>query len=243
MKKALGYFMNWEDTGIVLKYRTYSEKQLIASVFTQQRGRVDGMITRTKSSMPQPGDIVTVIQKARLEQHLGTLKIETKQSHSSLQFCDSTRVYALKTMLEILGSLLPEHHPYLNLWNKVNETLQLFYDPLKAIKAYCLFEVLLIEELGFGLSLDSCAVTGGTEKLTHVSPKTGCAVCYEAALPYIDRLLTLPEFLINKNCEPTEADFVNSLLLSGHFLVHHASHHKPLPVARQELIQKLRLGG
>lgn len=233
-------FMNWEDAGIVLKYRTYSEKQLIASVFTQQRGRVDGMITRTKSAMPQPGDIVTVIQKARLEQHLGTLKIETKQSHSSLQFCDSTRVYALKTMLEILGSLLPEHHPYLNLWDKVNETLQLFYDPLQAIKAYCLFEVSLLEELGFGLSLTSCAVTGSTEKLTHVSPKTGCAVCYEAALPYIDRLLTLPDFLVNKDCEPTQADFVNSLTLTGHFLVNHAAHHKPLPVARQELMQTLK---
>lgn len=233
--------MNWEDSGIVLKYRSYSEKQLIASVFTQQRGRVDGMVTRTKSAMPQPGDVVSVNQKARLEQHLGTLKLETKQSHSSLQFCDATRVYALKTMLEMLGVLLPEHHPYQNLWNKVNETLQLFYQPTEAIKAYCLFEVLLIEELGFGLSLDSCAVTGTTKNLTHVSPKTGCAVCYETALPYIDKLLTLPEFLINKNCEAEEADFVNALLLTGHFLVHHASHHKSLPTARQELLQKLRM--
>ena len=234
-------FMNWEDTGIVLKYRTYSEKQLIASVFTQQRGRVDGMITRTKSAMPQPGDLCSVYQKARLEQHLGTFKLETKQSHSSLQFCDALRVYALKTMLEMLGSLLPEHHPYLNLWNKANETLQLFYHPSEAIKAYCFFEVLLIEELGFGLSLDSCAVTKSLENLTHVSPKTGCAVCYEAALPYINRLLVLPDFLINKNCAPTKLDFVNSLLLTGHFLVNHASHHKSLPIARQELMQKLRL--
>jgi DNA repair protein RecO (recombination protein O) len=241
MKKALGYFMNWEDTGIVLKYRTYSEKQLIASVFTQQRGRVDGMITRTKSSMPQPGDFVAVYQKARLEQHLGTLKLETKQSHSSLQFCDATRVYALQTMLEILGALLPENHPYPNLWEHVNNTIQLFYQPTEAIKAYCLFEVLLIEELGFGLSLDVCAVLGTKENLTHVSPKTGCAVCYGAALPYINRLLALPEFLINKNCEPKPLDFVNSLLLTGHFLVHYASHNKPLPLARQELLQKLRI--
>lgn len=232
--------MNWEGTGIVLKYRTYSEKQLIASVFTRQRGRVDGMITRVKSAMPQPGDICLVHQKARLEQHLGTLKLETKQSHSSLQFCDATRVYALKSMLELLGTLLPEHHPYTNLWKKVEETLQLFYKQGEAIKAYCLFEVLLVEELGFGLSLNVCAVTGGTKNLTHVSPKTGCAVCYDAALPYIERLLVLPDFLINNQSSPAESDYVNSLLLTGHFLVHYASHHKPLPLARQELLQKLR---
>lgn len=233
--------MNWEDTGIVLKYKTYSEKKLIASVFTKQRGRVDGMINRGKLSLSQPGDLCIVHQKARLEQHLGTLKLETKQSHSSLQFCDATRVYALKSMLELLGTLLPEHHPYPNLWEKVEETLQLFYKQGEAIKAYCLFEVLLVEELGFGLSLNVCAVTGGTKNLTHVSPKTGCAVCYEAALPYINKLLVLPNFLINKDHVVKESDYVNSLLLTGHFLAHYASHHKSLPLARQELIQKLRI--
>ncbi len=232
--------MNWEDTGIVLKYRTYSEKQLIASIFTKQRGRVDGMVTRTKAALPQSGDLCAVHQKARLEQHLGTLKLETKKSHSSLQFCEATRVYALKSMLELLGLLLPEHHPYLNLWEKVDETLQLFYSQEEAIKAYCLFEVLLLEELGFGLSLGACVATGVTESLTHVSPKSGGAVCYEAALPYINKLLVLPSFLINKDHVPTHADYVNSLLLTGYFLENHASHHKSLPLARQELVQKLR---
>lgn len=232
--------MNWDDKGIVLKYKPYSEKHLITSVFTQQRGRVDGMITRTRSTLPQPGDLVTVYRKARLEQHLGTLKLETIKSHSSLQFCDTVRVYALKTMLEILNTLLPEHHPYPRLWGQINETLAFFYNSLEAIKAYCLFEVLLLEELGFGLSLNSCAVTGTTEQLTHVSPNTGCAVCYDTALPYISKLLVLPKFLINRNVYPTELDYINALLLTGHFLVHHASHHKSLPIVRQELIQYLK---
>lgn len=233
--------MNWEDTGIVLKYRTYSEKQLIASIFTRQRGRVDGMVTRTKAALPQSGDLCTVHQKARLEQHLGTLKLETKKSHSSLQFCEATRVYALKSMLELLGLLLPEHHPYINLWERVDETLQLFYSQEEAIRAYCLFEVSLLEELGFGLSLSACVATGVTENLTHVSPKSGGAVCYEAALPYINRLLELPNFLINTHNKPTQSDYVKALLLTGYFLEHHASHHKPLPLARQELVQRLKL--
>lgn len=232
--------MNWEDIGIVLKHRTYSEKQMIASVFTKQRGRVDGMITRTKTSLSQPGDICAVHQKARLENHLGTLKLETKQSHSSLQFCESTRIFAFKSMLELLVLLLPEHHPYPVLWEKVENTLQLFYQKDEALKAYCLFEVYLLEELGFGLSLKACVATGVVNNLTHVSPKTGGAVCYEAALPYINKLLVLPSFLIDETQIPTQLDYVNALLLTGHFLSHHASHHKPLPVARQELLQKLR---
>ncbi len=233
--------MNWQDTGVVLRYRIYSEKQLIVSVFTQERGRIDGMITRTKACLPQPGDLVSVSVKARLEQHLGTIKLETKQSHSSLQFSDSTRVYALKTMLEMLGVLLPENHPYINLWDEINKTMSSFYQKEVAIRAYCVFEVSLIEELGFGLSLKTCAVTGKRENLTHVSPKTGCAVCFEIALPYLNKLLILPEFLINEESAAKESDYLNSLMLTGHFLTNHIAHNRVLPLVRQELIQKLRL--
>lgn len=233
--------MHWEDTGIVLRYRTYSEKQFIASIFTKQRGRVDGMITRTKTSFPQPGDICAVHHKARLESHLGTLKLETKQSHSSLQFCEAARIFAFKSLLELLAMLLPERHPYPTLWDKVDKTLQLFYQKDNAINAYCTFELLLLEELGFGLSLKSCVATGTTENLTHVSPKTGGAVCYEAALPYIDKLLVLPKFFIEEESIPTELDYVNALLLTGHFLSHYATHHKALPLSRQELLQKLKV--
>lgn len=231
--------MQWQDCGIVLKYRTYSEKQLIASVLTQQRGRVDGMVTRTKASLPQPGDFVNLHCKARLEQHMGTLKLETKHSHSVLQFCEATRVYALKSMLEMLGTLLPEHHPYEKLYLATIETIQLFYQPTEAIKSYCRFEVVLIEELGFGLSLGSCALTGTKNNLSHVSPKTGKAVCYEAAKPYLAKLLVLPEFLINPNYSATTLNYLTALQLTGHFLLHHASHNRPLPLARVELMRQL----
>ncbi|MEI6188334.1 MAG: DNA repair protein RecO [Alphaproteobacteria bacterium] len=233
--------MQWEDSGIVLRYRSYSEKQLIASIFTQHHGRVDGMVMRTKSSLPQPGDFVKLQRKARLEQHMGTLKLETKQSHSSLQFCESTRVYALKSMLEMLSTLLPENHPYEKLWQYTNETILSFYNFNEALKAYCLFEVMLVEELGFGLSLDECAVTGSSDNLSHVSPKTGRAVCYEAAKPYITKLLPLPKFLLDQNNNPiTATDYVHALQLTGHFLLNHASHNRPLPIERSELLLKLK---
>ncbi len=47
----------------------------------------------------------------------------------------------------------------------------------------------LLEELGFGLDLSKCAVTGVTDDLMYVSPRTGRAVSAEAGEPYKDRLL------------------------------------------------------
>jgi DNA repair protein RecO (recombination protein O) len=172
---------------------------------------------------------------------MGSLKLETKQSHSSLQFCESTRVYALKSMLEILGTLLPEHHPYEKLWQCTNETILSFYNFNEALKAYCFFEVVLIEELGFGLSLNECAVTGSFDNLSHVSPKTGRAVCHEVAKPYIAKLLPLPNFLVDKNNDQiTATDYTQALQLTGYFLLHHVTHNRPLPIERSELLQKLK---
>jgi hypothetical protein len=59
--------------------------------------------------------------------------------------------------------------------------------PLAALVAR--FEVLLLEELGFGLDLSKCAGTGVQTGLIYVSPKSGCAVSADAGAPYKDKLL------------------------------------------------------
>jgi DNA repair protein RecO (recombination protein O) len=82
------------------------------------------------------------------------------------------------------------------------------------------FELALLDELGFGLDLESCAVTGVTTDLTHVSPKSGRAVSRAAAEPYKDRLLPLPSFLAARgNASPD--DIRAAFRLTGHFLHMH----------------------
>ena len=54
------------------------------------------------------------------------------------------------------------------------------------------WELALLEELGFGLDLASCAATGQSTDLVYVSPKSGRAVSSEAGEPYKDRLLACP---------------------------------------------------
>lgn len=228
-----------EDIGIVIKYRSYSEKYFIVSVFSNEKGKLNGLVYRSKSSMAQPGDIVNFSLKARLETHLGRMNLEIKKSNSSLQFIDSLRVYAIQSLLEILYITLPEHHPYPNLWQKTVDTFQNFYTVQDCLKAYCLYELFLLEELGFGLSLDVCAVTGKTENLTYVSPKTGRAVCETEAQPYIKKLLKLPIFLIDQNYQPTKEDILKALALTGHFMKNHLVPNQKLPNARHELIQTI----
>ena len=98
----------------------------------------------------------------------------------------------------------------------------------------------LLAELGFGLDLSACAVTGQTTDLTHVSPKTGRAVSREPAKPYCDRLLRLPQFLIS-GAEAGPGDIADAFRLTGHFLHMHVWEPRQVepPSVRDALIADL----
>jgi len=77
-----------------------------------------------------------------------------------------------------------------------------------------------LNELGFGLELDSCAVTGTQDELIYVSPKSGRAVSRSAGEPWRDKLLRLPAFLSGTpEVDPSIGDIADGFALTGHFLV------------------------
>ena len=101
------------------------------------------------------------------------------------------------------------------------------------------WELVLLRELGYGLDLSSCALTGETEALTWVSPRSGRAVSEAAAAPWKERLLPLPAFLTGG--EATPAAWSAGLALTAHFLARDAfgTQHRPLPAARLRLADRV----
>ena len=102
------------------------------------------------------------------------------------------------------------------------------------------FELTLLDELGFGLDLETCAVTGTTEDLTHVSPKSGRAVSREAAEPYLPKLLPLPAFLVDGG-DATPTQLAAAFRLTGHFLDLHVWSARDIdpPATREALVAEL----
>ena len=100
----------------------------------------------------------------------------------------------------------------------------------------------LLADLGFGLDLSTCAVTGSgsAADLVYVSPRTGRAVSRQGAGEYADRLLQLPGFLTRD--EPAKVnDVLAGLRLTGAFLERHlfAALDRPVPEARRALVDRL----
>ncbi len=56
------------------------------------------------------------------------------------------------------------------------------------------WEMGLLDELGFGLDLETCAATGLRENLNYVSPRSGKAVSEEAGRPYVNNSLPCRRF-------------------------------------------------
>jgi len=100
--------------------------------------------------------------------------------------------------------------------------------------------------MGYGLDLSRCAATGATDNLTHVSPRSGRAVCAEAAEPYIDKLYALPNFMqptSRRNDRSVEPEDVEAgLQLTGYFLETRVQWgvNRTLPEARERMVQMIQ---
>ena len=149
--------------------------------------------------------------------------------------------------LELMTAVVPMFTRLLN----ENEDVALFYDILgKFFKAatlkemlvqYAFFEFYVLDYLGIGLSLDCCAVTGQTEELCYVSPKTGKAVCREVGAPYADRLFKYPHFVVDNKQNPSYEEILNVLKMTEFFLFESffKFHNLLLPKSRANLWQFL----
>ena len=105
---------------------------------------------------------------------------------------------------------------------------------------YVRFELALLAELGFGLDLQACAVTGQSTDLAYVSPRSGRAVSRQGAGKYADRLLPLPGFLLGR--EPADSAQIQAgLRLTGAFLRRHLfdASERAMPNARERLVRQL----
>lgn len=190
--------MEWRDEAIILGTRRHGETSVILEAMTRGHGRHLGLVRggRSRRLQPilQPGNRVDLVWRARLDEHLGTYQVEPIELCAARILSSAVAVHGIQ-MLAAHLRLLPERDSHDILF----ETLQLLVDhiddPDAAGELVVRFELLLLDELGFGLDLSQCAATGTREDLVYVSPKSGRAVSRAAGQPWHDKLLPLPGFL------------------------------------------------
>ena len=237
--------MEWADQGIVLSARKHGESSIIATLLTEHHGRHAGLVRggsgRRHRGTLQVGNLIRVTWRARLPEHLGNFTCELAQARTATVLSDGDRLAGFSAAAAVLDRSLPEREPLPDTYRALNELLDHIVASPEWPRAYVEWEIELLRELGFGLDLTQCAVTGRRDGLTHVSPRSGRAVTRDATGDYRHRLLPLPAFLTAGDGDsetPLASDIAAGLSLTGYFLEHHVF--KPsndrIPPARLRLI-------
>jgi DNA repair protein RecO (recombination protein O) len=236
--------MDFSDEGILISAKPLGEANTIAEVLTAKHGRHLGLVRGGRSRKMRPlmqlGNRLSVTWRARLADHLGGFNVELIEPHAARVLDDQAALAAIGS-LATLAKHLPERDPHPQLYYGALEVLGAFEDAGAWPTLLVRWEMLLLQDLGFGLDLSECAATGTDADLIYVSPKSGRAVSRDAGQPYSDRLLQLPRFLLEDDAAPTPADVLAGFMLTGHFLERDvpAPQGLALPAARERLIALL----
>ena len=239
---------DWRDSGLILAVRPHGETHAIASLLTRERGRhaglVHGGMGRAAKGLLQPGNLVQADWRARLEGQLGRWQLDLEKSPSALVLDDPLRLAAIGSACALLEACLAEREPQENLYQSSAALLDIIalsddasYDSDRRpwLEWYVLWELELLAAAGFAIHNEVCTLTGETEGLAYISPRTGRAVHHQAAGAYADRLLPLPALF--RGWKKLNNEQEAALSLTGHFLGRHifSTVNQDLPQARLRL--------
>ena len=242
--------MRSETRAIVCALRSHGEHGAIVRMMTPEQGLVAAYVRGARGRQIRPvliaGNVVQAQLSARTENQLPQAAVELVHSRGPL-LSEPLPAAAIEWATVLTATALPEGQPYPPLY----QALEGLLDAIEAAPsasgwgtALVRYELLLLAELGFGLDLDRCAVTGGNDNLVAVSPKSGRAVSAAEAEPYAQKLLPLPAF-VREGGRASWAEIAEGLNLTGHFLLRDVLTDRVRPVAdaRQRLADRLRRAG
>ncbi len=232
--------MDWHDNGIVIARSKHGESSLIVKLLTEAHGLHAGLVRggtgRTGRAVYQIGNRIAATWRARLSDHLGSYRGELVRAYAADLLDTGQPLAALGAAAALVEATLPEREPNGTVFAAFVGLLDRLSTPVWA-ESYARFELALLAGLGFGLDLSRCAVTGQTEDLAFVSPRTGRAVSREAGRAYQNRLFALPPFLIDSGESADPAAVAAALRLTGDFLIRQAlaPTERRMPAARVRL--------
>jgi len=239
-----------EVSAIVLSLRAHGEHGAVVRLMTAEHGLQAAYVRGARGRRMRPvliaGNLVSATLSARTDNQLPQAAVELTHSRAPL-LGEPLPAAAIEWATALTATALPEGQPYPRLHSALDALLSAIEAAPSASgwgAALVRYELLMLAELGFGLDLERCAVTGSTDNLVAVSPRSGRAVSAGEAEPYAGKLLPLPGF-VHEGGTASWADIANGLDLTGHFLMRDLLTQKSavLGEARARLVDRLRRAG
>lgn len=239
--------MRIDCEALVVAVRPHGEHGTVVRLMTEEHGLQACYVRGGRGRRLRPvllaGNKVQAQLSARTDTQLPQAVVELVHSKGQL-LSEPLATAAIDWACALTATALPEVQSYPRLYSALDGLLSAIEAAPSASgwgAAMVRYEMLLLAELGFGLDLERCAITGATRDLVAVSPKSGRAVSAEEAAPYAGKLLPLPHFL-SVGGEATWPEILAGMDLTGHFLLRDVLTDRAVPVvdARVRLHNRLR---
>ena len=187
--------MQIESSGILINMRPFSERDIVAHIFTKDTGVLVGMLRGgviARKNKPLIGQYGMVSWNARLDSQLGVFHWEPEKNLSVSLMLNNDLLKIMNAIFALIDTLIPEREPYNNLYVYTLQLLQDLALSQSPYNDYLNWEIKLLRELGYALDLSKCSGCQSVDNLCYLSPKTGRAVCVNCGEPYKNRLYKLP---------------------------------------------------
>ena len=154
--------MNWDDTGFLLSKNQYNENSIIAEIFTENHGKISGIIFGASSkkikNYLQIGNKLYVNHIFKSDGRIGYFKVEILEPLTPLYFNNKKKLMCITSAMNLIKLLTAESQKNSNIYNLIED----FYNFLQFnnwIKSYIFWELELLKLLGYDLDLKKIVKT------------------------------------------------------------------------------------
>ena len=148
--------MNWDDSGYLISKNRYSENSIIAEVFTENHGKISGIIfggtSKKIKNYLQIGNKIYVNYNSRSPSRIGYFKIEILKALTPLYFDDSQKLYCVASAMNLIKLLTAEAQSNKDIFILIDDFFK-FLNSNTWVKEYIFWELELLKLLGYDLEL------------------------------------------------------------------------------------------
>ena len=152
--------MNWDDSGYLVSKNKYSENSIIAEVFTENHGKISGIIfggtSKKIKNYLQIGNKIYVNYNSKSVTRIGYFKIEILKALTPLYFDQNQKLSCITSAMHLIKLLTAEAQSNKEIFKLIDK----FFEILTSdnwIQKYIFWELELLKLLGYDLELKTMA--------------------------------------------------------------------------------------
>jgi len=152
--------MNWDDSAYLVSKNRYSENSIIAEVFTENHGKISGIIfggtSKKIKNYMQIGNKIYVNYNSKSVTRIGYFKIEILKALTPLYFDENQKLSCITSAMHLIKLLTAEAQSNKEIFKLIDK----FFDILTSdnwIQKYIFWELELLKLLGYDLELKTMA--------------------------------------------------------------------------------------